>query len=170
MKAFTREPGEGLGGLRESDGERDSSDQASGDSHDHDQRDIGRLENAAIITSDGDERRRYDDSPRTANSNSATRNTKHSKSGSHRSKSSSGSSSSGTRSRRSNEREVSTYSPHPFAYQPEADASSVHETEDDALSALDDAAREIARQRGRVASVSSGKKMEGRYEDASVQV
>jgi hypothetical protein len=97
-----------------------------------------------------------------------TRNTINSKSGSHRSKSSFGSSSSGTRSRRSNEKEVPTYSPHPFAYQPEADASSVHETEDDALSALDDAAREIARQRGRVASVSSGKKMEGRFEDASV--
>lgn len=151
LRAYMRDPAEhGLGGLRESDAERESSttsasemDGSGSEGHSHG------LAQAAVIRPTGDgpartHRSRLSDDLDRQHVKSSSQSTSTSRKSA--SKKSHKSSIDSTRSRRSRdkEREVPT-SPHPFAYQPEE----YEDKEDDAILALDDAAREVARQRGR---------------------
>jgi hypothetical protein len=173
LKAYMRDPAEhDLGGLRESDAERESSASTSeremNGSESGSEGHVHGLAQAAVIkpgkgTPDSSRIRLSGDRTH-VKSNSQTTSTSR-KSASKRSHTSSIDS---TRSRRSREKEVPT-SPHPFAYQPEQ----YEDKEDDAMLALDDAAREVARQRGRFVSSRAGRGRGGgsgreRFDDAEV--
>jgi len=175
LKAFMRDPAE-LGGLRESDAERDSStseDRVGESGTESDQSGSG-LAGPAEIQKDlpqddkvaagsikgdmsGQARISTHSSPRTTTSTPKKTPSKRSQK----------SSIDSTRSRRSHEKINSPISPHPFAYNPHAE-DELQEKEDDAMLALDDAAREIARQRARYTPVSSPGR--ARFEDAEEEV
>jgi len=175
LKAFMRDPAE-LGGLRESDAERDSStseDRVGESGAESDQSGLG-LAGPAEIQNDprqdgnvvagsikGDTSRQgrisNHSSPRTSSSTPKKTPSKRSQK----------SSIDSTRSRRSHEKTTSPISPHPFAYQPQSEDEK-QEKEDDAMLALDDAAREIARQRARYTPVSSPGR--ARFDDAEEEV
>ena len=173
LRAFMKDPAE-LGGLRESDAERDSStsdDRVGESGAESDQSGSGLgLAGPAEIHNDlhQDDKAVKEDmacqsrisshsSPRT--SSSAPKKTP--------SKRSQTSSIDSTRSRRSHEKNSSPISPHPFAYQSQS-GDELQEKEDDAMLALDDAAREIARQRARYTPAPSPGK--ARFEDAEEEV
>jgi hypothetical protein len=140
LKAYMRDPAE-LGGLRESDGEGTSDHGSHSDGHRH----TGEIfdcyrpnENEGLGSLDKDQSTA---SPRSSHS-IRTRKTVSSSPTSHRSPKSSIRS---DRSRRVKQDVEPIERQHPFAYQPlEADR------EEDALLALDDAARLIAKERGEV--------------------
>jgi hypothetical protein len=176
LKAFLRDPAE-LGGLRESDTERDSStseDRLGESGTESDQSAMGLAGPAEIGIGMagqggmgsarpikghivGDSRQSNYSSPRT--SSSTPRRT---------SKRSQKSSIDSTRSRRSHEKTTSPTSSHPFAYRQPQSTDDLGEREDDAILALDDAAREIARQRAMITPVSSPGR--ARFDDAEEEV
>jgi hypothetical protein len=182
LKAFMRDPAE-LGGLRESDAERDSStsDDRVGESETDSEGfyardgDYGGLAGPAVIKNNNKAEREepirqvVTDSSEPSSSNPArlsNRNSTSPRSSSSTprkspSKRSQKSSIDSTRSRRSHEKSNSPNSPHPFAYR---QPGKLEDREDDALLALDDAAREIARQRSKLTPVSSPGK--ARFDDA----
>jgi len=184
LKAFMRDPAE-LGGLRESDAERDSStsddyDRAGESETESDicyARDQGGLAGADVVKGkgvDGAERpilagpAIITGDNTTKSSSSRDRPVSHSPPRSSTSTSrkppsrrSQKSSIDSTRSRRVQEKTNSPTSPHPFAYQQPVD---IQDREDDALLALEDAAREIARQRAKLTPMSSPGK--ARFDDA----
>jgi len=173
LKAFMRDPVE-LGGLRESDAERDSttSDEKVGETGTESDQSGSRLAGPAEIQDDhrqdvkvtaGSIKRELAGN-QTRSSNHSSPRTSSSTPRKTPSKRSQKSSIDSTRSRRSHEKEknASPISPHPFDYhQSEPD---FQESEDDAMLALDDAAREIARQRARCTPVSSPGR--ARFDDA----
>jgi hypothetical protein len=175
LKAFMRDPAE-LGGLRESDAERDSStseDRFGESGAESDQSGLGLAGPAEIQ----DDPRQNDkvvsgsikgDMPGQAPiSNQSSPRTSSSTPKKTPSKRSQKSSIDSTRSRRSHEKTTPPINPHPFAYHPHSE-DEMQEKEDDAMLALDDAAREIARQRARYTPVSSPGR--ARFDDAEEEV
>jgi hypothetical protein len=171
LKAFMRDPAE-LGGLRESDAERDSStsEDRVGDSGAESDQSGSRLAGPAEIQNDSPQNDKVSDSIKGDMSRTSSHSSPRTSSSTPKktpSKRSQKSSIDSTRSRRSHEKTSSPISPHPFAYQPHPE-DELQEKEDDAMLALDDAAREIARQRARYTPVSSPGR--ARFDDAEEEV
>jgi hypothetical protein len=175
LKAFMRDPAE-LGGLRESDAERDSStseDRLGESGAESDQSRLGLAGPAEIQNDHGEDNRmaagsiKGDMSGQALISNHSSPRTSSSTPKKTPSKRSQNSSIDSTRSRRSHEKTTSPINPHPFAYHPHSE-DEMQEKEDDAMLALDDAAREIARQRARYTPVSSPGR--ARFDDAEEEV
>jgi hypothetical protein len=176
LKAFMRDPAE-LGGLRESDAERDSStseDRVGESGGESDQSGLGLAGPAEIQDDLGQDTKVVAGSIKGEVAGAQARVSNYSSPRSSSStpkktpsKRSQKSSIDSTRSRRSHEKTSSPISPHPFAYQPHPE-DELQEKEDDAMLALDDAAREIARQRARYTPVSSPGR--ARFDDAEEEV